>query len=69
MKLFRITPGAVIGTDELPNLPPSVVATLNRLGHRVATPRQFFRMSMKWITPRGRCNLRQQLIGIDVVGN
>ncbi|HEX8181662.1 MAG TPA: SpoIVB peptidase S55 domain-containing protein [Pyrinomonadaceae bacterium] len=29
VKLFRITPGAVIGTDELPNLPPSVVATLN----------------------------------------
>ena len=29
VKLFRITSGAVIGTDELPNLPPSVVATLN----------------------------------------
>ena len=29
VKLFRITPGAVIGTDELPSLPPSVVATLN----------------------------------------
>ncbi|MFN2497534.1 MAG: hypothetical protein ABR557_00420 [Pyrinomonadaceae bacterium] len=29
VKLFRITPGAVIGTSELPNLPPSVVATLN----------------------------------------
>jgi len=29
VKLFRITPGAVIGTNELPNLPPSVVATLN----------------------------------------
>jgi hypothetical protein len=29
VKLFRTTPGAVIGTNELPNLPPSVVATLN----------------------------------------
>ncbi|PYS92912.1 MAG: hypothetical protein DMF64_07225 [Acidobacteria bacterium] len=29
VKLFRITSGAVIGTDELPNLPPSVIATLN----------------------------------------
>lgn len=29
VKLFRITPGAVIGTSELPNLPPSMVATLN----------------------------------------
>src|SRR5216683_2095269 len=29
VKLLRITPGAVIGTNELPNLPPSVVATLN----------------------------------------
>ncbi|HKY29465.1 MAG TPA: hypothetical protein VJM12_16120 [Pyrinomonadaceae bacterium] len=29
VKLFRITQGAVIGTDELPNLPPSMVATLN----------------------------------------
>ena len=29
VKLFRITPGAVIGTSELPSLPPSVVATLN----------------------------------------
>ncbi|HEV7682050.1 MAG TPA: hypothetical protein VGO68_08005, partial [Pyrinomonadaceae bacterium] len=27
VKLFRITPGAVIGTSEMPNLPPSVVAT------------------------------------------
>jgi len=29
IKLFRITSGAVIGTNELPNLPPSMVATLN----------------------------------------
>ncbi len=29
VKLYRLTPGAVIGTNELPNLPPSVVATLN----------------------------------------
>lgn len=29
VKLFRVTPGAVIGTDEMPSLPPSFVATLN----------------------------------------
>jgi hypothetical protein len=29
VKLFRVTPGAVIGTSEMPNLPPSVLATLN----------------------------------------
>lgn len=29
VKLFQITPGAVIGNDEMPNLPPSMVATLN----------------------------------------
>jgi hypothetical protein len=29
VKLFRLTPGAVVGTAELPSLPPSVVATLN----------------------------------------
>jgi hypothetical protein len=29
VKLFRLTPGAVIGTDELPNLPPSVLAMLS----------------------------------------
>ncbi len=29
VKLFRVTNGAVVGTDEMPNLPPSVVATLN----------------------------------------
>ena len=29
VKLYRVTPGAVIGTSEMPNLPPSVVATLN----------------------------------------
>jgi hypothetical protein len=29
VRLYRTTPGVVIGTSELPNLPPSVVATLN----------------------------------------
>lgn len=28
VKLFKLAPGALIGTDELPNLPPSVLATL-----------------------------------------
>ena len=29
LKLLRPAPGVVIGSNELPNLPPSVVATLN----------------------------------------
>ncbi|MCA1613368.1 MAG: hypothetical protein LC800_04250, partial [Acidobacteria bacterium] len=29
VKLFRLTSGAVVGTAELPNLPPSMIATLN----------------------------------------
>jgi hypothetical protein len=29
LRLLRPAPGMVIGTSELPNLPPSVVATLN----------------------------------------
>jgi len=28
-KIFRTTPGAIVGTSEMPNLPPSVLATLN----------------------------------------
>ncbi len=33
VKLFRITNGAVIGTSELPSLPPSMVATLEQRSH------------------------------------
>lgn len=29
VKLYRVTPGAIIGTSEMPNLPPSMLATLN----------------------------------------
>ncbi|MGH9913753.1 MAG: hypothetical protein ACRD63_00530, partial [Pyrinomonadaceae bacterium] len=29
LKLFRYAAGAVVGTNEMPNLPPSVIATLN----------------------------------------
>jgi hypothetical protein len=29
VQAFRITNGAIIGAKELPNLPPSVLATLN----------------------------------------
>ena len=28
-KIFRTTPGAIVGTSEMPNLPPSALATLN----------------------------------------
>ncbi len=68
VKLFRITPGAVIGTDELPNLPPSMVATLNSdrtSGGYIPTA-----LSPVWemeLPPAEFVVSGQQLIGIDVV--
>ena len=68
VKLFRITPGAVIGTDELPNLPPSVVATLNSDrtsgGYTPTVLSPVYEMEL----PRADFVISgQQLIGIDVV--
>jgi hypothetical protein len=68
VKLFRITPGAVIGTDELPNLPPSVVATLN--SDRTSggyTPTVLSPVYEKELPPADYVISGQQLIGIDVV--
>ena len=68
VKLFRITPGAVIGTKELPNLPPSVVATLN--SDRTSggyTPTVLSPIYEKELPPAEFVIAGQQLIGIDVV--
>jgi hypothetical protein len=68
VKLFRITPGAVIGTNELPNLPPSVVATLN--SDRTSggyTPMALSPIFEAELAPADFVISGQQLIGIDVV--
>ncbi|HEX8491531.1 MAG TPA: hypothetical protein VF658_01700 [Pyrinomonadaceae bacterium] len=68
VKLFRITPGAVIGTSELPNLPPSVIATLN--SDRTTggyTPTVLSPIYEKELPPAEFVIAGQQLIGIDVV--
>ena len=68
VKLFRITPGAVIGTSELPNLPPSVIATLN--SDRVAggfTPTALSPVYEKELPPADFVINGQQLISVNVV--
>jgi hypothetical protein len=68
VKLFRITPGAVIGTDELPNLPPSVVATLN--SDRTSggfTPTALSPVYEEELPPAEFVIEGQQLIGVNVV--
>ncbi|MGI9108259.1 MAG: hypothetical protein ACR2G4_18680 [Pyrinomonadaceae bacterium] len=68
VKLFRVTSGAVIGTDEMPNLPPSVVATLN--SDRTSggfTPTALSPVDEKELPPADFVIEGQQLIGINVV--
>jgi hypothetical protein len=68
VKLFRITPGAVIGTNELPSLPPSVVATLN--SDRTSggyTPTVLSPVYEMELPPAEFVISGQQLIAIDVV--
>jgi len=68
VKLFRITPGAVIGTSELPSLPPSVVATLN--SDRTSggyTPTVLSPVFETELPPAEFVISGQQLIAIDVV--
>jgi len=68
VRLFRITSGAVIGTDELPNLPPSVVATLNSDRNSGGyTPTVLSPVYEKELPPAEFVISGQQLIGIDVV--
>jgi hypothetical protein len=68
VKLFRITPGAVIGTSELPNLPPSMLATLN--SDRTSggyTPTILSPIFEKELAPAEFVINGQQMIGIDVI--
>jgi len=68
VKLYRITNGAVIGTSELPNLPPSVIATLN--SDRTSggyTPTVLSPIYERELPPAEFVISGQQLIGIDVV--
>jgi len=68
VKLFRITNGAVIGTSELPSLPPSMVATLN--SDRTSggyTPTVLSPVSETELPPADFVISGQQLIAIDVV--
>jgi hypothetical protein len=68
VKLFRITPGAVIGTSELPSLPPSMVATLN--SDRTSggyMPKVLSPVSETELPPAEFVISGQQLIAIDVV--
>ncbi|HEU0252012.1 MAG TPA: hypothetical protein VFR12_03195 [Pyrinomonadaceae bacterium] len=68
VKLFRITTGAVIGTSELPSLPPSVVATLN--SERTSggyTPTVLSPVYETELPPAEFVISGQQLIAIDVV--
>jgi hypothetical protein len=68
VKLFRITNGAVIGTSEMPSLPPSVVATLN--SDRTSGGYTPTVLSPVWETelpPADFVVAGQQLIAIDVV--
>lgn len=68
VKLFRLTPGAVIGTNELPNLPPSVVATLN--SDRTSggyTPTVLSPIYEKELPPAEFVISGQQLMQIEIV--
>jgi len=68
VKLFRITNGAVIGTNEMPSLPPSVVATLN--SERTAggyTPTVLSPVYETELPPAEFVISGQQLIAIDVM--
>jgi SpoIVB peptidase S55 len=68
VKLFRITPGAVIGTSEMPNLPPSVVATLNSDRNSGGyTPTVLSAVYEMELPPAEFVISGQQLIGLDVV--
>lgn len=68
VKLFRITPGAVIGSSELPNLPPSVVATLNSdRSSGGYTPTILSPLYERELPPAEFVISGQQLIAINVV--
>lgn len=68
LQAFRITNGAIIGAKELPNLPPSVLATLNN--DRTAggfTPTVITALIEKEIPPAEFLITGQQVLTIEVV--
>lgn len=68
VKLFRITPGAVIGTNEMPNLPPSMVATLNSDRNSGGyTPTVLSAVYEMELPPAEFVISGQQVIAVDVV--
>ena len=68
VKLYRITPGAVIGTNEMPNLPPSMVATLNSDRNSGGyTPTVLSAVYEMELPPADFVISGQQMIAIDVV--
>jgi len=68
IKLFRITSGAVIGTNELPNLPPSMVATLNNERSSGGfTPTVLSPVLEKELPPADFVVNGQQIIAIEVI--
>lgn len=67
-KVFRVTPGAVIGTDEMPSLPPSFVATLNSdRSSGGYTPTALSPLGEKELPPADYVISGQQVISINVV--
>ena len=67
-KVFRVTPGAVIGTDEMPSLPPSFVATLNSdRSSGGYTPTALSPLNEQELPPADYVISGQQVISISVV--
>ncbi|HVG38940.1 MAG TPA: hypothetical protein VM870_06625, partial [Pyrinomonadaceae bacterium] len=67
VKLFRITSGAVVGNNEMPSLPPSVLATLNSdRSSGGYTPTPLSPIYEEELPPAEYVIAGQQLIGINV---
>jgi hypothetical protein len=67
-QLYRVTNGAIIGANELPNLPPSVLATLNSdRSSGGITPTVLTVLSEQEIAPIEYVVSGQQVLTIDVV--
>jgi hypothetical protein len=68
VQTFRVTNGAIIGAKELPNLPPSVLATLNN--DRTAggfTPTVMTALTDQEVAPADFVITGQQVLTIDVI--
>jgi hypothetical protein len=64
----RVTNGAIIGSKELPNLPPSVLATLNSdRATSSFTPTVLTTLSEQEVTPNDYVISGQQVLTIEVV--